>query len=79
VTARARAFALAAGVALVVLAAATTGCTRRSADRVLVIQRTMSYHRDTCARVNMARTQAMTVAEARAAGYRPCPLCEPEP
>ena len=67
-----------AGLALAVVLIGA-GCTRHSPEHVLAIPKTMSYHRDTCARINMARTASMTVTEALAAGYHPCPLCRPAP
>jgi len=72
-----RAVAVFAATALL-LAAAAGGCTPGGAHDILAIPMTHSYHRPTCRRVMMARTERMTVGEARAAGYQPCPVCKPD-
>jgi hypothetical protein len=64
---------LAAGVILL-----SSGCGSTSQDKVLVVERTRSYHRATCPRVNMAYTLAMTREEAQALDCKPCPDCRPD-
>ena len=50
------------------------GCSARS-DKVLVVAKTNSYHRDKCIRTNMAKTVSMPIDEAISRHYDPCPLC----
>ena len=46
-------------------------------NEVVVIEKTNSYHRDTCARVHMARTKNASLDEAAARHLKPCPYCKP--
>ncbi len=57
------------------LLAACLGC--HGDDRVLVVEKTRTFHTKNCLRVFMARTAEMPVAEAESLGYRPCPGCQP--
>jgi hypothetical protein len=51
-----------------------TGCSRTlDKNEVIVIKKTDTYHKVTCPPVNMAKTTIMTVAEAKADHYKPCP------
>ena len=50
------------------------GCSKTlGKNDVLVIKKTNTYHRENCPPVNMAKTTVMTVAEAKADNYKPCP------
>ena len=53
-----------------------TGCSNRTSDYVYVIERTNTYHKKSCAPVNMAKTVMMTETKARQLHYHPCPACE---
>jgi uncharacterized lipoprotein NlpE involved in copper resistance len=53
------------------------GCNNRD-HRVVVIEKTKSYHISECPRVNMAHTQTMTIAEAQGLNYKPCKDCRPD-
>jgi methylphosphotriester-DNA--protein-cysteine methyltransferase len=61
-----------------VLVVMLVGCGSRFDDKVVVIEKTQTYHRPTCSQVVMARTEIETRAEARRKGYRPCPYCQPD-
>lgn len=63
------------GILALLLAAACLGC--HGNDRVLVIEKTGTFHTRQCARVSMARAVEMSVAEAERRGDRPCPWCQP--
>ena len=54
------------------------GCAGSKERNVVVIARTNTYHRENCARVRMAHTRTMTVEEARALNFEPCPGCHPD-
>ena len=54
------------------------GCGGAHVREVAVIEKTRTYHRDDCAPVHMARVEEMTVAEAKAKNFRPCPICKPD-
>ena len=53
-------------------------CARKSDEKVVVTEKTQSYHRENCAQVAMARTTSLTQTEAREKRYRPCPYCKPD-
>lgn len=53
------------------------GCAARS-DNVYVVEKTRTYHRETCSRVNMANTEVMTRKEAQILHLTPCPFCQPD-
>ncbi len=65
---------LAAACLLVFLA----GCASTPAQEVVAIGKTKMYHRESCAPVQMAKGEKMTAAEAKAMGFRPCPVCKPD-
>jgi len=54
------------------------GCSGEHAKMVVAIEKTGTYHRPECPLVKMAKTQLMTVAEARAEHLKPCPACKPD-
>ena len=54
------------------------GCAGSGERNVVVIARTNTYHKENCARVRMAHTRMITVDEARALNYEPCPGCHPD-
>ncbi len=54
-----------------------SGCSGSSEQEVLAIERTRTYHRETCRVVRMAKTIPMTVAQASALHFAPCPACKP--
>jgi len=54
------------------------GCTQQRSEKVLVIEKTKSYHTDRCSRIIMASTKMMTKGEAEAMNYSPCPGCQPD-
>ncbi len=58
-------------------AAVLSGCSGSSEPEVLAIKRTRTYHRETCPVVRMAKTTPMTVAQANALHFTPCPACKP--
>ena len=51
------------------------GCGSAQGHEVMVIEKTKSYHRPECPPVHMARIQEMTVNEAKARHFTPCPIC----
>ena len=53
------------------------GCQSSGPAEVLAIEKTRMYHRKTCPPVHMARTVSMTISQARALHYSPCPICKP--
>ncbi|HEY6191878.1 MAG TPA: hypothetical protein VI215_06060 [Bacteroidota bacterium] len=71
-----------ARVNLLLLAAwlviSAAGCAGAGSDKVLVIEKTRSYHREECPRVKMAEARVMTRDEALALNYQPCPDCRPD-
>ena len=54
----------------------TAGCTRP--HEVVVIEKTRSFHRAECARVNMAKVRYVELTSDVLVRYRPCPLCKPD-
>jgi len=52
-------------------------CSDRNEGKVIVIEKTKTYHRAECPKVNMAKTQFMTIAEAESAHCAPCRQCMP--
>lgn len=68
-----------AAVSLLVMstAAVLSGCSGSSEPEVLAIKRTRTYHRETCSVVRMAKTTPMTLAQANAFHFTPCPACKP--
>lgn len=54
------------------------GCGRAHVREVAVIEKTRTYHREDCAPVHMAKAEEMTVAEAKAKNFKPCPICKPD-
>ena len=66
-------FGIAAALSLLV------GCSANlKPHEVLVIKKTNTYHREGCPPTNMAKTTIMTVEEAKAEKYKPCPVCKPD-
>lgn len=61
-----------------VLVVMFVGCGPRFDDKVVVIEKTRSYHRPTCSQVIMARASFGTRDEAKRKGYVPCPYCQPD-
>jgi len=55
-----------------------SGCCPKFDERVMVIEKTRTYHRSTCAQIMMARATEETRTEAREKGYRPCQYCRPD-
>lgn len=64
-------------VALSLVTATLSGCSGGGDREVLAIEETKTYHRDTCPPVHMAKTIPMTVRQADALQYTPCPVCKP--
>ncbi len=54
------------------------GCASGASDKVVVVEKTKSYHRDDCPRVMMAHAVWMTREEAQALDCKPCPGCRPD-
>ena len=54
------------------------GCAGSRERSVVVVEKTSIYHKENCARVKMAHTRTMTLEEARALNYEPCPWCHPD-
>jgi methylphosphotriester-DNA--protein-cysteine methyltransferase len=60
-------------------AAVQSGCSDHlKKGDVVVIAKTNTYHREGCPPTNMAKTKIMTIAEAKAENYKPCPGCKPD-
>ena len=59
----------------IVLMISLADCSPPPEPRVLAIEKTKSYHTAGCARVHMARTENMSVKEAQARRFHPCPDC----
>ena len=55
-----------------------SGCGGARAREVAVIEKTRTYHREECAPVRMAKTEEMTITEAKARNFTPCPICKPD-
>ncbi len=55
-----------------------TGCIKSGKDKVLVIEKTKSYHTEKCSRVFMAYTKSAMREEARSRHYTACPDCKPD-
>ena len=53
-------------------------CAQGRAKEVIAIRKTATYHRVGCPPVNMAKTEVMTVVEARHEHLRPCVVCKPD-
>jgi methylphosphotriester-DNA--protein-cysteine methyltransferase len=53
-------------------------CGQKFDEKVVVIEKTRSYHRPNCAQVMMARAVTASRTEARQKSYRPCPYCMPD-
>ncbi len=64
-------------VALYLGTATLSGCSGVGDREVLAIEETKTYHRNTCPPVRMAKTTPMTVSQADALHYTPCPVCKP--
>ena len=54
------------------------GCAGAGGDRVIVIEKTKTYHREECPRVKMADVKVMTRDEALALNCQACPDCRPD-
>lgn len=54
------------------------GCGSAHGREVMVIGKTRTYHRQECAPVHMAKAEEMTVSEAKARHFKPCPVCKPD-
>jgi len=65
-------------LAILTLPVTFFGCTGENTKKVVVIENTNIYHRPDCRLVRMAKTETMTLAQAKADHLRPCPLCEPD-
>lgn len=53
-------------------------CSGGRDNNVLVVEKMKSYHRASCAKLNMAETIRMSPDSARAKRIQPCPYCRPE-
>lgn len=60
------------------LSIASAGCGATHEREVMVIEKTGMYHREDCAPVHMAKTEAMPLSEAKARHFKPCPVCTPD-
>src|SRR4051812_6370244 len=67
----------AASAVLIVLAVLAAGCRDHARD-VAVIEKTGSYHMDTCVKARMADTKTLSLEQARALGFKACPHCRPD-
>jgi hypothetical protein len=54
------------------------GCNSAHVREVVAIEKTRTYHREQCPPVAMAKTEVMTISEARARQLRACPVCKPD-
>ena len=54
------------------------GCGATHSHEVMAIEKTKMYHREECPPVHMAKAEEMTVSEARARKFKPCPICNPD-
>jgi len=54
------------------------GCGGAHAHEVAAIEMTKTYHRQECTPVHMAKAEEMTVNEAKARNFKPCPICKPD-
>ncbi len=62
---------------LLIALLAASGCSVPQ-KRVLAIEKTRTYHTDSCPRVCMARTRTMTLDEAQELRLKACPGCKPD-
>jgi len=53
-------------------------CGNAHIHEVYAIEATKTYHRENCAPVHMAKAECMTIAEAKARNFKPCPVCKPD-
>lgn len=66
------------GLALTCLLAMLTSCNESPARSVVVVEKTKSYHREGCPKLNMPETTTMSIDSATARHLRPCPYCKPD-
>jgi methylphosphotriester-DNA--protein-cysteine methyltransferase len=64
--------------AFMCLLAMLPSCNGGSARTVVVVEKTKSYHRRTCPKLNMAQASAMGMEGAMARHLKPCPYCKPD-
>ncbi len=55
-----------------------TSCARKFDEKVVVIEKTRSYHRPNCGQVIMARGTVVSREDAQVKNFRPCPYCQPD-
>jgi hypothetical protein len=60
------------------LSIAISGCGGAHERKVLVIEKTKTYHREGCPPVQMAKTEEVTLSEAKAMKFKACPICTPD-
>lgn len=63
---------------VVILLACFTSCGTGARHGVVAVEKTNIYHRESCAKVNMAETKRMSLDSAIAHHMKPCPYCKPE-
>ncbi len=52
-------------------------CQSKPNDTVVVVDKTKIFHRSSCPRVSMANTRIMSIQDALALHFKPCPDCRP--
>jgi hypothetical protein len=63
---------------LICLFLGIASCASGAGDKVVVVEKTRTYHRAECPRVMMAHGVWMTREEAQALDCKPCPGCRPD-
>ena len=64
--------------AYLLMAFCLPACSGGKKDNVVVIEKTRTYHREACPPVHMAKTQEMTLNQAKGQNLRPCTVCKPD-
>ncbi len=54
------------------------GCSQTANGKVVVIEKTKTYHTAECRKIKMAKVVEMTKEEAKLDHDHPCPLCQPD-
>jgi methylphosphotriester-DNA--protein-cysteine methyltransferase len=55
-----------------------TSCSGANSKEFVAVEKTGTYHRPDCPLLKMAKTEMVTVAEAKAEHLKPCPACKPD-
>ncbi len=65
-------------ILVLLLLAFFTSCGTGAGHWVVAVEKTNIYHRESCAKVNMAETKRISLDSAIAEHMKPCPYCKPE-